>query len=101
MARPRKKESEERALTRLVTDIIKDNPNLSDIGTIIGCLGEGSIKELEELKNNCESIDVFLEVARQRADVALVVAAVKAALGYDYEETEERIISKAKPIRAR
>ena len=54
-------------------------------------MGEGSVKELEELKKNCASIDDFLEVARQRADIALVVAAVKAALGYDYEETEERI----------
>ena len=91
MARPRKKETEEKHLTRLITEIIKENPSLADVGTIVGCLGEGSVKELEELKKNCTSIDDFLEVARQRADVALVVAAVKAALGYDYEETEEKI----------
>jgi hypothetical protein len=94
MARPRKKESEEKALTRLVTEIIKDNPNLSDIGIIIGCLGEGSVKELEELKKSCESIDEFLEIARQRADVAIVIAATKAAMGYDYEETEQIIRKK-------
>lgn len=91
MSRPRKKETEEKHLTRLVTDIIKENPDLSDIGTIIGCLGKGSIKELEELKKNCSSIDEFLDIARKRADVALVVAAIKAAVGYDYEEIEERI----------
>ena len=91
MARPRKKETEEKHLTRLITDIIKENPDLSDIGTIIGCLGEGSIKDLEELKKSCSSIDDFLEIARKRADVALVVAAIKAAIGYDYEEIEERI----------
>jgi aminopeptidase-like protein len=56
---------------------------LSDIGTIVGCIGDGSVKELEELKKSCKSIDEFLEVARQRADIALVVAAIKAAIGYD------------------
>lgn len=91
MGRPKKKETEEKHLTRLITDIIKKNPSLSDIGTIIGCLGEGSIKDLEELKKNCTSIDDFLEIARQRADVALVVAAIKAAIGYNYEEIEQRI----------
>ncbi len=91
MPRPLKKDTEEKHLTRLITEIIKDNPDLSDIGTIIGCLGEGSVKELEELKKNSASIDEFLAVARQRADVALVVAAIKAALGYDYEEIEERV----------
>jgi len=91
MSRPRRKDTEEKHLTRLVTDLIKENPNLSDIGTIIGCLGDGSVKDLEELKKNCTSIDEFLEAARQRADVALVVAAIKAAIGYDYEEIEQRI----------
>ncbi|KKK89088.1 hypothetical protein LCGC14_2736610, partial [marine sediment metagenome] len=91
MSRPRKRDTEEKHLTRLVTELIKDNPNLSDIGTIVGCLGEGSVKELEELKKNSGSIDEFLEVARQRADIALVVAAIKAAIGYDYIEEEQEI----------
>ncbi len=94
MARPRKKESEEKALTRLVTEIIKENPNLSDIGTVKGCMGDSSVKDLEELKKSCSSIDEFLEIARQRADVALVIAATKAAMGYDYEETEQIIRKK-------
>jgi len=94
MARPRKQESEEKALTRLVTEIIKDNPNLSDLGTVIGCMGDEPVKDLEELKKSCKSIDEFLEIAQKRADVALVVAATKAAMGYDYEETEQIIRKK-------
>ena len=77
-----------------MSEVIEHNPDVSDLGAIIGCLGERSVKDLEELKAKCSSIDEFLEVARQRADIALVVAAVKAAIGYDYEETEQTIAKK-------
>ena len=58
------------------------------MGTIIGALGEDSLKWLKDLKVECTTIDQFIEIARQRADIALIVAAVKCALGYEYQEED-------------
>ena len=72
----------------VVEDLIKNNQDISDIGTIIGALGEDSTKWLSDLKKECASVEEFVEVARQRADIALIVAAVKCALGYEYQEED-------------
>lgn len=58
---------------------------------ILGALGEDSLKWLKDLKAECTTVDEFIEIARQRADISLIVAAVKTALGYEYEEID-RII---------
>jgi len=89
MARPRKKETDEKALAKIVTDVLKDSPHISDIGTIIALLGSESAKDLEQLKESCASVDEFLDLARQRADIMLVTAAIKAAVGYEYAVTQE------------
>jgi len=56
---------------------------------ILGALGEDSLKWLKDLKAECTTVDEFLEIARQRADIALIVAAVKCALGYEYQEEDK------------
>lgn len=86
MARPRKNEG--KALLLVVEDLIKNNQDISDIGTIIGVLGEDSTRWLSDLKKECTSVGEFVEIARQRADIALIVAAVKCALGYEYQEED-------------
>jgi len=47
------------------------------------------VKWLQDLKKECTGIDEFMELASQRANVALVAAAVEAAVGYDYEEIKQ------------
>ena len=90
MARPRKNAS--KTLLLVVKDLIEGNQNISDIGTIIGVLGSDSTKWLEDLKKECSSVDEFLDVARQRADIELVAAATRTALGYDYEESYQNFL---------
>ena len=85
--RPRKDLNKELAL--VVKDLIESDQSISDIGTIIGCLGKDSVKWLKDLKKECTSIDEFIDMARARADIALVAAAIEAALGYDYEEVDQ------------
>ncbi len=50
------------------------------------------MKWLKDLKKECTTVDEFIEIARQRADIALIVAAVKCALGYEYEEIDQNFI---------
>jgi len=78
-----------RSLQVAVKDLIKGGQTSADIGIILGCLGKNSTKWLEDLKAECTSIEEFIEVAGQRADISLVAAAVEAALGYDYEEVDQ------------
>jgi len=63
-----------------------------DIGVIIGVLGEDSLKWLEGLKKECSTVEEFVEMARQRADISLIAAAVKAAMGYDYQESYQNYL---------
>jgi len=67
---------------------MQNNQSISDIGVIIGCLGTDGVKWLKDLKKECSSIDEFLELAAQRADIALIAAAAEAAVGYDFTEEE-------------
>ena len=94
MARPRKDINKELGL--VVRDLIESDQSISDIGTIIGCLGKDSVKWLKDLKKECTSIDEFIDMARARADIALVAAAIEAALGYDYEEVDQDYIKTVK-----
>jgi hypothetical protein len=76
-------------MTLVAKDLLENNQNIADVGTIIGALGEDSLKWLKDLKAECTTIDQFIEIARQRADIALIVAAVKCALGYEYQEEDK------------
>jgi len=90
MARPRK--DLEKAFSLVAKDLIANGKDISDIGIILGALGENSLKWLKDLKAECTTVDEFIEIARQRADIALIVAAVKTALGYEYEEIDQNFI---------
>ena len=92
MARPSKNKDIGVALTVVVKDLLENNQNISDIGVIIGVLGEDSLKWLEGLKNECSTTEEFIELAKQRADISLIAAAVKAAMGYSYEEIDQNYI---------
>lgn len=85
---PRPKKSLEVAMTLVAKDLLENNQNIADIGTIVGALGEDSLKWLKDLKTECATIDEFIEIATKRADIALIVAAVKCALGYEYQEED-------------
>ena len=90
MARPRKELAA--AMTLVAKDLLENHQSVADVGTIVGALGEDSLKWLKDLKAECSSIDEFIEIARQRADIALIVAAVKCALGYEYEEIDQNFL---------
>lgn len=87
MSRPKKDIGAAFAL--VAKDILENNSNIADVGVILGALGEDSLKWLKDLKAECSSVDEFIEIARQRADIALIVAAVKCALGYEYQEEDK------------
>lgn len=86
MPRPRKDIKKQLAV--VVKDFIEQGSDVADIGVIIGCLGKDSSKWLDNLKKECTSVGEFIEMARTRADIALVAAAVEAAVGYDYLEED-------------
>ena len=86
MPRPRKDVNAAFAL--VAKDLLENNQSVADIGAIIGALGEDSLKWLKDLKAECTTIDEFIEIATKRADIALIVAAVKCALGYEYQEED-------------
>jgi hypothetical protein len=90
MARPRK--NPERALALVVKDLLENDSNISDIGAIIGALGEDSTKWLSDLKKECSSVEEFIELAKKRADITLIAAAVKTALGFKYDEIKQKFI---------
>ncbi|MFW9875966.1 MAG: hypothetical protein ACFFG0_22930 [Candidatus Thorarchaeota archaeon] len=70
--------------------MVQSNPNVSDVGAILACL-KNDVTSLNKLKNECKDIEEFIELASRQANVALVTAAIEAAIGYDYEETEQLI----------
>ena len=75
-------------MTLVAKDLLENNQSVADVGIIVGALGEDSLKWLKDLKAECTTVDEFIEIARQRADIALIVAAVKCALGYEYQEED-------------
>lgn len=85
MPRPRTKKTQEKALTALTREITRECPDISDVGAILGALS-GDVKALESLKKECGSVEEFVKEAGTLANVALVAAATKAALGYVAEE---------------
>lgn len=89
---PRPKKSIEAAMTLVAKDLLENNQNIADVGVIIGALGEDSLKWLKGLKKECTTVDEFIEIARQRADIALITAAVKTALGYEYQEIDQNFL---------
>jgi len=89
---PRPKKDIGAAFAIVAKDILENNQNIADVGVIIGALGEDSLKWLKDLKAECTTVDEFIEIARQRADIALITAAVKCALGYEYEETDQNYL---------
>ena len=89
---PRPKKSLEMAMTLVAKDLLENNQSVADIGTIVGTLGEDSLKWLKDLKTECSTVDEFIELATKRADIALIVAAVKCALGYEYEEIDQNFL---------
>lgn len=87
MSRPKKDIGA--AFAIVAKDILENNSNIADVGIILGVLGEDSLKWLKDLKAECTTIDEFIDIARQRADITLIVAAVKCALGYEYQEEDK------------
>jgi hypothetical protein len=71
--RPRKKETEQKQLAIIVQDLVKSNPDVSDVGMIIALLKD-DVKSLEKLKKECTDIDEFLQIASRMANVALVTS---------------------------
>lgn len=86
---PRPKKSLEAAMTLVAKDLLENNQSVADIGVVVGALGEDSLKWLKDLKAECTTVDEFIELATKRADIALIMAAVKTALGYEYQEEDK------------
>lgn len=76
-------------MIRLMEELTYFDQNVSDIGLVLATLGKEDPKALEALKGSVKDVDEFLSLAARRADISLVVAAVRAATGYTYEETEQ------------
>ncbi|MEJ2648618.1 MAG: hypothetical protein P8016_09455 [Sedimentisphaerales bacterium] len=87
MARP-KKLNVETELALVAKDLIEHNQDVAHIGLIVGALGTDSLEWLSDLKKECTSVDEFIEIAAKRAEIQLISAAIKNAMGYDYEEVD-------------
>jgi len=84
--------------------IIKDLGNLgyseADIGIIIAAAGKNPQKWFNNLKKKYPNVDDIGQLATTLANIQLVVAAMQAALGYDYveEEIKYKVIEKCDPV---
>ncbi len=79
-------------LALITKAIIHEGGTVPDIGVILGCAAiEGGEEWLAELKTKNLSIEEFLEVAKNRADIDLIRVAVKVATGYSWVDTEEEL----------
>jgi len=90
MGRPKKDIGAAFAL--VAKDLLENSQSVADVGVILGALGEDNIKWLKDLKAECTTVDEFLDIARQRADIALISTAVKCALGYEYQEKVQNVL---------
>jgi len=90
MGRPKQDITKQIAI--VAKDLLESNQDIADVGIILGCLGNDSMKSLEELKAECTDINEFIERAGQWADVALIAACAKEAMGYKYKEVEQNWI---------
>ena len=86
MGRPKKNVGS--ALELVAKDLLENNHSVADIGMIIGCLGNDSKEWLADLKAECDSVEEFIELATKRADIALISAAAKEAMGYKYYDVD-------------
>lgn len=77
-----------KALAVIAKDLIEDNASIADVGTILGTLQDTNEKWLLELKKECSTVEEFCEIASKRADIALISAAMREAIGYDYTEVQ-------------
>ena len=90
MARPRKRETEEKHLARILNDIVKTEHSLSDAAAIIACFKD-DVKTLEKIKEECKDIDEFMDRASTLANIQLTAAAMREAMGYDYEDWDQKV----------
>jgi hypothetical protein len=86
MARPFK--DPVKALAVIAKDLIENNASIADVGTILGTLQDTNEKWLLELKKECSTVEEFCNIASKRADIALISAAMREAIGYDYTEVQ-------------
>lgn len=89
---PRPKKDLGAAFALVAKDLLENSQSIADVGIILGALGEDSLKWLKDLKKECTTVDEFLDIARQRADITLITAAVRCALGYEYEEIDQNFL---------
>jgi hypothetical protein len=82
--------TEEKALVKLTKTITEESPDVASLGVIIGAMS-GDVKALEKLKKEAGSVEDFLAQAGDLANVALVAAATKAAIGHTFEEVTTEI----------
>jgi len=75
-------------LATIARSALMNGGTIVDVGIILGCQGvKGSEEWLESLKAEGLTVEEFIEAAKKHADVELIQAAARAALGYEYEET--------------
>jgi hypothetical protein len=82
-----RKRKETTNLAHITKAIITEGGTVPDVGVVLGCQQmEGGQEWLDALNAEGLSITEFMQAAKQRADIELIRAAVRAATGYEYEE---------------
>lgn len=76
------------ALVPLIKDLADLGYSEADIGVIIAAAGKSPQKWFNYLKKKYPKLENIAETADTLANIQLVVAAMQAALGYDYIEEE-------------
>ena len=76
------------ALVPLIKDLADLGYSEADIGVIIAAAGKSPRKWFNYLKKKYPKLENIAETADTLANIQLVVAAMQAALGYDYIEEE-------------
>ena len=81
-------------LAHITKAIVREGGTVPDVAMILACQEiENGEQWLEELKEQDLSIEEFLQVAKNRVDIDLIRAAVKASTGYSYEEETDTFIT--------
>lgn len=80
--------TDEKALVKFTKEVAEQSPDVASLGVIIGSMSS-DVKALEKLKKEAGSVEEFLALAGDLANVALVAAATKSALGHEFVEITE------------
>lgn len=77
-------------VTTIIQNLAKSGMSQADIGMILGCANSDKKGWLRRLRKKYSDIDDAYRAGAELSDIQLVKTAFEKAVGYEYEETEQK-----------